>query len=198
MKYGSYESMGYKYGLICNPNTAPEKLMQVLNALVKDEGNIPQRKDTEKSVIIEPEMIVPYESVDGLSLAEISDYKNLLYYYRYLVFVMYDSISSCERKYTYYPEFSEKKENARARYICVIDTLRYSEYTIDEVLEKHLVESLDQLNLQNRKRALCFLERYVCDKMIDVNNVIRKYLYENKSEQHLLTYTKLNTRLIQK
>ena len=84
---------------------------------------------------LNPEMVVPFEGVDGLSLEELADYPNLLFRGRYLLFMMYDSLSLCKRDIGYCLNFTEKEEKVMARYFAVIDTEKDKDRTIDDVVE---------------------------------------------------------------
>ena len=85
-----------------------------------------------------------------------------------------------------------------ARYLYVIDTKQNSEATIDEVVEKQLLSHMGNLTLQNRRRALGFLEKYVEGDRLSTVQSINKYLESNGSSvrPYFSEYVKLPKRLI--
>ncbi len=207
MKYGTYVASGYKYGLVNNPGDNVQGIRQAIKDSLSrnEESKAPQKpKNVEMNEGASRKTIVPFESVDGLSLEELKNYPSLLYEGRYLVFIMYDSLPLGKCGYTDYKIiFGEPEEECTARLLYAIDTEKNKDRTIDEVLEAHLIETLPKLNVQNRRRALCFLEKYVNTSKEGTNNMIDNYLYkkaekESTARDYSWSYVKLPDRLINK
>ena len=76
MKYGSYIASGFKYGLISTPSNLPDGIRRPLHEAMREYNNlnVVPKKDLELDAPIYPEMLVPFESVDGLSLEDLSHY----------------------------------------------------------------------------------------------------------------------------
>ena len=72
--------------------------------------------------------------------------------------------------------FQEPQEQGIIRFMYIIDIRKYEDVNIDEVIEEHLIKNLNKFNLQNRKRALSFLEKYVYENHVDVNRTIGSYI----------------------
>ncbi len=207
MKYGTYVASGYKFGLVNNPSDNYQGIkFAIKDSLSRgEESKIPQEpKNVETTVRTNIRTIVPFESVDGLSLEELKNYPSLLYEGRYLVFVMYDSLPLGECLLDNYKiVFGEPEEECTARFFYAIDTEQNKDRTIDEVLEAHLIKTLSKLNVQNRRRALCFLEKYVNTSKEGTNNMIDNYLdarakKESTVRDYSWRYVKLPDRLINK
>ena len=199
MKYGSYIASGFKYGLISTPGNLPHSIRSPLYEAMRQDNNLNAvaRKDLELDAPIYPEMLVPFESVDGLSLEDLSHYNNLLLNNRYLVFTMYDSIASFEDEGIYNIKFGSPKERAFIHYLYVIDTEQEKERSIDEMVEYQLISSIGHMKNQNKRRALGFLEKYICFKKSDVHSDVQKYLDKNNPREHYISYTQTNRRLIE-
>lgn len=197
MKYNSYVATGYKHGIIRNPNRTIPAIRNVLTKMVGSTQESDHKKeDMEMNASIYKEMIIPFEEVDGLSLQELKAYPNLLYQDRYLIFIMYDSIASREQNGDLIIEFGDWIEEAVARYIYMIDTEKNKECSIDEIVEEHLVATLDQLRTENRRRSLDFLEKYVGGTRTEVNSRINHYLNNNFPSKSIYKYIKIPERLI--
>lgn len=174
MKYGSYIGHGYKYGLLSNVDELESNLRDSLYDMIKGKNDqiLPRKNDIEVSERVYPEMVIPFESVDGLSIDDLRDYQGLLFENRYLVFIMYDSIELREKEKGCITRFTEPVERVMARYVYLIDTEKNRDCTIDEIIEDHLVRTVNGLNKQNRRRALGFLEQYICTSNSGVRNII--------------------------
>ena len=203
MQFGTYVASGYKYGLLCCPDdNLPALKKAISESIGEDNQNKSTKKDVELDTNVLLESVVPFEMVDGLSLEELKDYARLLSHNRYLVFIMYDSLPIAEKNgnSNYKVYFEPPEEQGRVRCLYAIDTEKNGEFTIDDVLGDHLISVLDQLNVQNRRRALCFLEKYIVKSKMGVNNVISNYL-DRKAKQegswkpYITEYIKLPKRL---
>ena len=141
---------GYKFGLISYPRE--EGLANYLRNFLKT-------VETEGRYEFHFESIVPFSDVDGLTLDNLRDYKELLYEGIYLVFVMYDSIIIREKSGDNY---KEPREKGYARYIYMIDTSEKSDCTIDEVIVNHLKEKIHTAT-KNKQRFQSFIAKYGCE-----------------------------------
>ena len=199
MKYGSYIASGFKYGLISTPENLPDSIRRPLHEAMREDNNlnVVPKKDLELDASIYPEMLVPFESVDGLSLEDLSHYSNLLLNNRYLIFAMYDTIAIPEVEKIYALKFGSPKESAFIHYLYVIDTEQEKERSIDEMVEYQLISSIGHMKNQNKRRALGFLEKYICFKKSDVHSDVQKYLDKNNPREHYISYTQTNRRLIE-
>ena len=204
MKNYSYVATGYKYGLMSYPN-AIFKNNSLFNR-TNDESNNQLCNDSEKLIKIngyEIERIVPFESVDGLQLDDLAHYSSLLHDEKYFVFIMYDEIPLSRQTIidNDITTYSDPENSGFIHYIYLIDKDKNKESTIDEVIENHLISHLDKLNLSNRRRALSFLEKYVCKDRGSTNIDIENYLYDietkaNKEYTYYSKYIKIPYRLI--
>lgn len=200
MKYGSYIASGFKYGLISTPSNLPDGIRRPLHEAMREDNNlnVVPKKYLELDAPIYPEMLVPFESVDGLSLEDLSHYSNLLLNNRYLIFAMYDTIATSEVEGIYAPKFGSPKERAFIHYLYVIDTEQEKERSIDEMVEYQLISSIGHMKNQNKRRALGFLEKYVHGDRLSTIQGIEEYLRSIGSSvrPYYSEYIKLPKRLI--
>lgn len=189
MKYGdTFVASGYKYGLLKYPGKNLPSIPDAIEQCVgKDDSkqSKEQKKDMEIVEAIIPKTAVPFEDVDGMTLEELAGYSQLQYsdrrnwsFNRYLVFVMYDSISGSEISETSSNriESEELEEEGKLRYLYVIDPKKNKEATIDEVVEEQLTKNIGRMKVKNRRRALGFLEKYVYGDKISTIRAINNYL----------------------
>ena len=187
--YRDYIGTAYKYGLLTYPeNNMPyirNKLRESFQYHTEDSAElelIEERKTIELNGEIIPQTVIPFEDIDGLTVGELGDYKplRLRCTNNYLVFVMYDSVTlpkmNNNNTYDVKLYFQEPQEQGIIRFMYIIDIRKYEDVNIDEVIEEHLIKNLNKFNLQNRRRALCFLEKYVYENHVDVNRTIGKYI----------------------
>lgn len=205
MKESTFIVENYKYGLIeCPDTTILSSKKYKIDSALGENNSLPEAiKSIELDESIHSDVILPFAEVDGLSIKELKDYFSLKYNDRFLVFTMYDSLplSNIDSYYSYRVEKRPMKISV-LRYILLIDTEQYENETIDEIVEDHLIRHLDQMNLQNRKKALCFLEKYMYDDKEKVKQEINNYLshrYANGCERvYCSDYIKIPKRLINK
>ncbi len=184
--YNNYVGTAYKYGLLTNPlyNNLPAIRDKIIESFKfqAEYGTelelIEGRETIELNEEIIAKMIIPFENVDGLTVGEIGDYKDLRCTNNYLVFVMYDSVTIYKPKdnnpYNAKESFKEPEEQGIARFMYIMDIRKYKDVKIDEVIEKHLIKNLDKVNIQNKRRALSFLEKYIYGE----DRMVRKTIYE--------------------
>ena len=163
----TYVEKGYKYGVIAFPDLCTGELKKVLES-TKEESNInlPRKREIEGTFTIPTNNILDFDNISGLTIKDIKDYKELLFAGRYLIFVMYDSITVQNPT----PKKDDNKvlDIAKIRYISSLDMNKYLDMPINDLLGNILVgnELLSKnsyLNETNKKRALSFLEKYVYD-----------------------------------
>ena len=198
--YGNYIGTAYKYGLLTYPDhNMPyirNKLRESFEYHTADSAElelIEGRKTIELNGEIIPQTIIPFEDIDGLTVGELGDYKPLRCTNNYLVFVMYDSMiipgNNNNNTFNVKLHFQEPQEQGIIRFMYIIDIRKYEDVNIDEVIEEHLIKNLNKFNLQNRKRALCFLEKYVYENHGDVNRMIDKYIDVKSGETNKRIYS---------
>ncbi len=194
----TYVAPGYKYGLLHDPNyynNCDDVRIALINWFkknatnVKDEEHQLEREMIELEAEVALKCIIPYENVDGLTVRELEKYDSLRYEKydslrnknEYLIFVMYDSLNNSEWdiKALDIDKFKAIHSHGIIRFMYLIDIEKYKDYKIDEVIEEHLIENLNKFNLQNRRRALSFLEKYIYDDALDVDHIIERYLHAN-------------------
>ena len=175
MLYDSFKASGYKYGVVSYPGVRENDLYDFLISLSgNDCNNIPTTMDMQKSLDIDPDCIVDFKDLFGLTIEDISSYSSLTYNH-HLIFVMYDSVMVQKPFYTISSQGSSKanpQEQATVRYAFAIDTTKDKEMTIDDVICKHLIEEISHLNTTNRKRAAAFLEAYRFGDKADVKKAV--------------------------
>ena len=199
MKRNSYEATGYKYGLLVLRKDQDCLIRnRIKNILAPDQKN-KSNQYKEVNDQLYHGAIVPFESIDGLTISELEDYKRLLYEEKYLIFVMYDSMVARDRGLEI-DSFINECETI-IRYIFVIDVEENKDKFIDEIVEYHLINTVNKLSIQNRKRALGFLEKYVYPDKRSINICIDNYLdrlhEKDKSiRPYVLEYIKMPKRLI--
>ncbi len=205
MKENTYIVKNYKYGLIESPGEILTSYMNFDFDSVLDNNNAPLEATigVELNESINKDVVFKFKEVDGLSIKELKGYPNLKYKNKYLVFTMYDKLQlSAIDYYTWYKVKKRANPVAKVRYILLIDTEQYENETIDEIVEDHLIRHLDQMNLQNRKKALCFLEKYMYNNKEKVKKEIDDYLshrYANGCERvYCSDYIDIPKRLIKK
>ena len=192
--YNNYVGTAYKYGMMTHPfDISPairDKLIKSFKfqtAYGEELELIEGRETIELNEEVNAKMIVPFENVDGLTVGEIGDYKALRYTNVYLVFVMYDSVPIVKQQnnntYNAKESFQEPEEQGIARFVYIIDIRKYKDVKIDEVIEKHLIKNLNKVNIQNKRRALSFLEKYIYGEDSLVNRTI--YEYEDANDIHI-------------
>ena len=197
--YGNYIGTAYKYGLLTYPDhNMPyirNKLRESFEYHTEDSAElelIEERKTIELKGEIIPQTIIPFEDIDGLTVGELGDYNPLRCTNNYLVFVMYDSMiipgNNNNNTFNVKLHFQEPQEQGIIRFMYIIDIRKYEDVNIDEVIEEHLIKNLNKFNLQNRKRALSFLEKYVYGNRADVNNIIRNYINVKSEETNKQIY----------
>ena len=182
----SYIVEGYKFGLLnwnkIKKNMKDTYLYDNLPPASLN-NNIPEKeKIRTENDVVNKDYIIPFDCADGLTIEELSDYDELKIYQankQYIVFVMYDSLLNA-RSTVYYA--SNEREHAIIRYAYVIDIDKYKDNTIGEVVENHLISNIDNLSIQNKRRALCFLEEYIDNSANYVDVSIREY-YRRKSNE---------------
>ena len=198
--YNNYVGTAYKYGLLTYPDhNMPyirNKLRESFEYHTEDSAElelIEGRKTIELNGEIIPQTIIPFEDIDGLTVGELGDYKPLRCTNNYLVFVMYDSMiipgNNNNNTFNVKLHFQEPQEQGIIRFMYIIDIRKYEDVNIDEVIEEHLIKNLNKFNLQNRKRALCFLEKYVYENHGDVNRMIDKYIDVKSGETNKRIYS---------
>ena len=149
----TYVEKGYKYGVLLFPDSSDKRIKEQLEK-TKPVVNLPRKRELEVNVSTNTCRIIDYDQISGLTIKDVQDYKELLYDNKYLIFVMYDSI------------VIPKAEHAIVRYIGSIDTTRDKDMAVDEVignmlLNNELMSKEPYINNSNKKRALCFLEKYI-------------------------------------
>jgi hypothetical protein len=165
----TYVEKAYKYGVITYPDECEEELKEVL-VQSREEANVnlPRKREFEVTMPVRPECILDFDSISGLTIKDVKDYKELLYDDRYLIFVMYDSINVQKPYYTknLVKVRGVQQDKAKLRYICSVDMKKYDNMAIDDLIGNILVGNnlgscASYLNEGNKKRALCFLEKYI-------------------------------------
>ena len=190
--YCTYVAPSYKYGLLNEPNyynNYDDVRIALINCFkknatnVKDEEHQLERETIELEAEVALKCIIPYENVDGLTVRELKKYDSLRYKDEYLIFVMYDSLNNSEWdiKALDIDKFRAIHSHGIIRFMYLVDIEKYKDYKIDEVIEEHLIENLNKFNLQNRRRALSFLEKYIYNSNLDVNHIIKRYLEANSN-----------------
>ena len=183
----TYVAPSYKYGLLHYPNcynNCDDVRIALINCFKKDATNVKdeehqlERETIELEAEVALKCIIPYENVDGLTVRELKKYDSLRYKNEYLIFVMYDSLNNSEWDINALDidKYRAIYSHGIIRFMYLIDIEKYKDYKIDEVIEEHLIENLNKFNLQNRRRALSFLEKYIYDDALDVDHIIERYL----------------------
>ncbi len=193
MKDNTYIVPNYKYGLIECPETTllSFKRYKIDDALGDNNCCVREAiKSIELDESIHSEVILPFEEVDGLTIKDLKDYPTLKYKNRFLVFVMGDSLPLSMIE-SYSSSRIEKKPIKRSmlRFILLIDTEQYENQTIDDVIENYLTRNLDQMNLQNRKKALSFLEKYIHGNKENVMSKVNEYFLQTKEYDKIMNYS---------
>lgn len=177
--YDKNNVSAYKYGIIRCPHVCDYNIGNLLNELCNSDDdsciNSSLPKYAEISTRFDPEYIIEFQDVSGLSLGDLSNFYNLIYNNKYLLFVMFDSLL-VSRKSPFLPSPVWENE-VYLRYITAIDVTKNKDTMIDKIICDRLGCNYKFLNPSNTRRAACFRKKssdvlcWVDKAVIDCNNM---------------------------
>ena len=171
MKYIEKETVeNYKYALLGNPGRffLGEILQFPFIPFNEETNNLIDLEGIEvSSRTQERDALVPFSTVAGLTLEDLSDYPffpERSEFKNYLFFAMYDSVVINNSKHVY------------LRYLLAINKETFKDERIEDVVRDHLEKVYPKLSRSNQNRAANFMENeyHITSEYHDATRIVDK------------------------